>query len=201
MAVTARAADRPGTLADALVVRSLARDAALVLGTALFTAALAQVEIRLAFTPVPITGQTLAFLLSGAALGGRRGALSQILYVLMGTVGLPFFAGGAHGLEVLLGASGGYLVGGVVCAYAVGRLAEHGFDRRALTALGAMAVGEVCVYGPGLVNLARFVPAGHLLVDGLIPFIPGDVLKMLIAAGLLPLAWRVVGRRPRPGAA
>ncbi len=191
----AQALAYPGTIVDRVGVRSVARDAVLIVAASLFTAALAQVQIRLAFTPVPITGQTLAFLMSGAFLGGRRGALSQILYVLMGVAGLPFFAGQAHGLAVVLGPSGGYLVGGIVCAYGVGRLAQLGWDRRLGTALGAFLIGELCVYAPGLLELARFVGASHVLVDGLYPFVPGDVLKMLLATGLLPLLWRLTGRQ------
>jgi biotin transporter BioY len=185
----------PRTLSDLAGARSLARDAALVLAASLCTALMAQIQIRLAFTPVPITGQTFAFLVSGAALGSRRGGLSQLVYVLMGAVGLPFYAGESHGLATLMGPSGGYLIGGIVAAYGVGLLAERGFDRRPWTALVAMVVGEALVYAPGLINLARFVPAARLAVDGLYPFIPGDVLKMLLAAGVLPLAWRIVGRR------
>lgn len=194
LAQTAYAMERGRTIVDVFGARSLARDAVLVVAMSLATAALAQVQIRLGFTPVPITGQTFAFLVAGAALGSTRGALSQVLYVLLGAVGLPFFAGGTAGLATLVGASGGYLVGGIVCAYGVGVLADRGFDRRLWTALLAMVAGEILVYAPGLLNLSRFVPASHLLADGLIPFVPGDILKMLLATGLLPLAWRLLGR-------
>lgn len=195
MADSAYAIARPGPIVDRLGTRRLARDAVLVVAASLFTAVMAQLQVRLAFTPVPITGQTLAFLVAGASLGSRRGGLSQVLYVLMGAVGLPLFAGQGHGLATLLGPSGGYLVGGVACAYGVGLLADRGWDRRPWTALITFAIGELLVYGPGLANLARFVPPGRLLVDGLYPFVPGDLLKMLAATAVLPLAWRAVGGR------
>jgi len=196
MAQPAYAAERPGAIVDLMGARSLARDAVLVVAMSLLTALLAQVQIRLAFTPVPITGQTFAFLMAGAALGARRGIASQLLYLLMGAVGLPVFAGGAAHLAIIAGASGGYLLGGAVCAYGVGLLAERGWGRTVATALLAMAVGEFLVYVPGLLDLARFVPPSQLLTDGLYPFIPGDILKVLVVTALLPLSWRLVGGRP-----
>lgn len=197
MADSAYAIARPGPIVDRLGTRRLARDAVLVVTASLFTAVMAQLQVRLSFTPVPITGQTLAFLVAGASLGSWRGGLSQVLYVLMGAVGLPLFAGQGHGVATLLGPSGGYLVGGIACAFGVGLLAERGWDRRPWTALVTFAVGELLVYGPGLANLARFVGSGQLFVDGLYPFVPGDVIKMLAAAAVLPLAWRLVGEKGR----
>jgi biotin transport system substrate-specific component len=182
-------------LADALAgPRTLAKDVLWVLGGAAFTAALAQVQVRLPFTPVPITGQTLAWLLCGLVLGSGRGVASQAIYVLAGGLGLPVFAGGSSGLAVLLGPSGGYLLGGLLAAWTVGRLAERGMERRLPSALATMAVGEIVLYVPGLLDLARFVGPSHLLVEGFLPFVPGDVLKMLLAALLLPGAWTLTHR-------
>src|SRR5262245_58596200 len=118
---------RPAVLADAWP-RSAARDAGLVLAAALLTALCAQITIQVPHSPVPVTGQTFAVLLTSAALGARRGALGQLLYVALGLV-LPFYSDGTHGTEVLFGATGGYLFGFVVAGYAVGRLAEQGQDR------------------------------------------------------------------------
>lgn len=167
---------------------------ALIVGGSLFVALLAQVTIPLPFTPVPITGQTYAVLLVGAALGSRRGALSMALYLLQGGIGLPFFAGGAAGWSRLLGPSGGYLLSFVLVAFVVGWLAERGWDRRFSTCLLAMLVGEAIIYGIGLPRLATFVGTEKAAALGLLPFIPGDIIKLLLAAVSLPLAWKLVGR-------
>lgn len=142
LAATARHC--PRVLADALA-RSRAHDVALVLGGALLTAGLAQVSISVPGSPVPITGQSLGVIVAAAALGPVRGMAAQFLYLLMGAVGLPFFAEGASGLERILGATGGYLVGFVPAAFLVGLAAQRGFDRRPWTALPLFAVGQLAV--------------------------------------------------------
>ncbi len=167
---------------------------ALIVGGSLFVALLAQVTIPLPFTPVPITGQTYAVLLVGAALGSRRGALSMALYLLQGGIGLPFFAGGATGWSRVLGPSGGYLLSFVLVTFVVGWLAERGWDRRFSKCLLAMLVGETIIYGIGLPRLATFVGTERAVALGLLPFIPGDIIKLLLAAASLPLAWKLVGR-------
>lgn len=177
-------------------VQRLVADAILILGGSLFTAWMARIAIPLPFTPVPITGQTLAVLLVGAALGSRRGALSMAAYVLEGALGLPVFAGGAAGLARVLGPTGGYLIGFIAAAFLTGWLAERGWDRQPFTAALAMLAGNIVIYLFGLPWLARFVggflgPKGALTL-GLLPFIPGDLLKLALAALLLPFAWRVV---------
>ena len=174
--------------------RSFLREAAVVGGAVAATAAAAQVAVPLPFTPVPLTGQTLAVVLCGAALGSRRGVLAQLLYVLLGVIGLPIFAQGRHGLSP---ATGGSLLGVVLAAYAVGRLVELGWDRRGRTALAAMLVGNALIYACGLPWLALCVggPVSRVVAMGLLPFVPGDVLKTALAAALLPGAWRLVGRR------
>lgn len=165
-----------------------------VAGSALIALA-AQVAVPLPFSPVPVTGQTFAVLLVGAAFGARLGAATVLLYVVEGVAGLPVFApGGAIGPARLIGPTGGYLAGFVAAAYVVGALAERGWDRRLITAALAMLVGEIAIYAFGLAGLARFVPPDKLLGAGLLPFIPGDLVKLALAALALPAAWRVVGR-------
>ena len=162
-------------------------------------AALAQVEIPLPFTPVPITGQTLGVLLVGASLGAGLGGVSMALYIGQGALGLPFYSGGETGGDFLLlsEVTGGYLWGFVLSAAVVGALAERGWDRSVRSSIGAMFLGEVVLYAvaiPWLMQAADFTLA-EALEKGLAPFVVGDTLKLLAAAGLLPLAWRVVRKR------
>ncbi len=168
------------------------RDAGLVLGGSLFVAALAQVRIPLPFTPVPLTGQTLAVLVVGAALGARKGAASLMLYLLMGLVGLPVFHGGTSGAAVVLGPTGGYLIGFVAAAYLVGALAARGLDRRVPTAVLAFLAGEVVIYLFGVTWLSFFLGWKGALIGGLLPFLVGDAIKLAAAALLLPAAWKIV---------
>lgn len=186
---------RPLTLADVALPRSRAlTNVLLVIAASLVTAGAAQLELRLPWTPVPITGQTFAVLLSGVVLGARRAFLAQALYVFEGACGLPFFSGGAAGLAVLAGPTGGYLAAFPFAASLTGALAERAWDRRPLTMFLAMLAGSVVVFGLGLAQLSRFVPAGGLLASGLLPFVPGDLIKSLLAAGVFPATWRFVSR-------
>jgi biotin transport system substrate-specific component len=171
--------------------------AALVVAGSLLLALSAQIAVPLPFSPVPVTGQTFAVLLIGAALGSRLGSAAVLLYLIEGAAGLPVFAPGTTlGVARLLGPTGGYLVGFVAGAAVVGALAERGWDRDLVRAAAAMLAGEVVIYLFGLIGLARFVPADQLLTAGLVPFIPGDIVKVALAALALPLAWRFVpGRR------
>jgi len=186
---------QPKVLAD-VVSNSRARDAALVLGAALLTAACAQIAFPFPGSPVPVTGQTFAVLLTGAALGANRGALGQLLYVAMGLVGLPFYADGAHGVDVVFGATGGYLVAFPLAAWVCGRLAEARFDRTPLKALPAFTVGSLIVFAVGVPWLA--VAADFTMAEaidkGFVPFILGGILKAVLAAGLLPTAWKLANR-------
>jgi biotin transport system substrate-specific component len=186
-------------LLGAVFPRSKAITAALVFGFALFTAAMAQLVIPLGFTPVPITGQTLAVLLAGGVLGANAGAASQALYVVMGAVGLPFFADAKGGLTVATGSTAGYLVGFVVAAWLVGRLAERDQDRSVATALGAFLLGSVTIYLFGVPWLANVIGAdwNRAAELGAYPFIAGDLVKVAIAGALLPTAWRLVDRTRR----
>jgi biotin transport system substrate-specific component len=164
----------------------------IVLG-ALFVAALAQVEIPLPFTPVPITGQTFGVLLVGAALGSKRGAASLASYLVMGLLGLPFLAGGAHGLTIVLGATGGYLIGFIVAAYVVGLLAERGMERNVRTSLIPFLAGTVIIYACGVTWLTILLGSfSKAVAAGLLPFLVGDAIKLVAASVALPAAWKFV---------
>lgn len=191
----------PRTLVDVLPLPSArVRTAVAVVGFALLTAACAQVSVRLPWTPVPVTGQTFAVLLGGAALGARWGAASQALYVALGAAGLPFYAPGDHGRggwEAATGSTAGYLVGFVVAAAVVGRLAERGEDRRPLSALSAMALGSGVVYLCGATWLAHWagISGAEAVELGVSPFLIGDATKVALAGLALPATWYLVRRR------
>ncbi len=175
----------------AVLVPALSRagNLALVLAASAFIALMAHVRLPLPFTPVPITGQTFAVLLVGAALGSRRGAAAVLAYLAEGALGLPVFAGGG-GLAYLLGPTGGYLFGFVAAAWVVGKLAEHGHDRRFITAWAGFLLGEIVLYAFGLAWLSRFVGMRQAIALGLTPFLLGDALKALAAGLLLPTVWQ-----------
>ena len=171
-------------------------DAMCIVGGSALVALSAHIAVRLSFTPVPVTGQTLAVLLLGATLGSRRGAFALLLYLAEGLVGLPVFSGGGVGLARLAGPTGGYLVGMAAAAWVVGLLAERGWDRRVGATILAMLIGNGVIYAFGVSWLARFVGVGQALPLGLFPFIVGDLLKLALAVALLPAGWQVVrGRR------
>jgi biotin transport system substrate-specific component len=197
---TSLAATWVAGLSERSAARRAAAEAMLVAGGAALVALAAQLRVDLPFTPVPITGQTFAVLLVGAALGSARGASSLALYLVLGAAGLPFFAGGRCCAVTLLGPTGGYLLSYPVAAWVVGRLAERGWDRRFGTAVLAMLAGSAVIYAGGVSWLALFVGWERTLWAGLVPFLPGDLLKLLAAAALLPIAWKVVGlvRGPDP---
>lgn len=178
-------------LAD-LVPGERVRDLMLVAGAAALVGLLAQLSIKLSFTPVPITGQTLGVLLAGTALGWRRAAAALALYAGLGVAGLPWFA---HHTSGWGGASFGYVVGFVLAAGACGFLAERGGDRKVWRALPTMLVGEVLIYAVGLTWLSLYLQVGpaKTISLGLTPFVAGDAIKAGIAAGLLPLTWRLTG--------
>jgi biotin transport system substrate-specific component len=196
------------TIADRLIgSNSLARDAVLVVLGAVVMALSAAVSVRLPDNPVPITGQTFGVLLTAGALGGRRGAAAALLYVAIGVVGLPAFAEGRGGIRVIaavadgrliLGATGGYLVGFVVAAAIVGRLVERGWDRRLPRSIVAMLAGTAAIYAIGLpwLALATGYSASETVAKGLVPFVGGDVVKLALAGLVLPAAWWLVERRP-----
>ena len=200
------AQERGLTIGDFLVpirvserLHTRARHLALILiGTALIALS-ARVYIIIPGNPVPLTGQTFGVLLSAGALGYRRGLAATLLYVLLGVIGLPIFAEGKHGLTILLGATGGYLVGFVLASAIVGRLAELGWDRNIFGGLGAMLLGSVAIYIVGVPWLAFTAFGGDLsegVAKGLVPYVLWDGVKLLLAAVAFPAAWWFVGRRP-----
>lgn len=191
--MSALAADRRLTLADAIARPALLTSTVFILAGAAVTALLAQVSIPLPFTPVPITLQTMGSLLVGSALGSRRGALSLLVYALAGMV-FPIYAGGVGGAAHLLGATGGYILGFIIAAWAAGRLAEAGWDRKWQVIL-AMIIADAIIFVAGMAWLTPFVGIANVAMAGLIPFIPGEVVKIAAASGVLPLAWKAVGRR------
>ena len=148
--------------------------------------------------PVPWTGQTFGVLIVGGALGLRRGFLAVALYVLLGYVGLPFFAEHKSGASVILGATGGYLIGFIVAGAVVGRLAELGWDRRFGGAIGMMLIGSAIIYAIGLPWLAAVadLTPSQTIAAGLTPFVLWDAIKLAVAAGIFPVAWWLIGRRP-----
>ena len=169
------------------------RGAVLMLLGSLFLAVCAQIQVPL--WPVPMTMQTFGVLLLGMAFGSRLGAATVALYLLEGAAGLPVFAQFMGGLPVLLGPTGGYLFGFVIAAWLVGSLAERGWDRGVVTTALAMLFGNIVLYVPGLIWLAGFVGgAEQAFALGLAPFWIGDLLKIALAAGLLPAAWWLTRR-------
>jgi len=185
---------RRTTLADVIGSATWTKDLILIGIASLATGLLAQAEIRLPFTPVPVTLQPLAVFLVGAALGSRRGALAMLAYLAEGALGLPFFAGGAAGPQHLMGPTGGYLAGFVAAAAVIGWFAERGWDRTPVRAFAAMLLGSVALFGCGLAQLSFFVGPQLAVQQGLVPFIAGDLLKMALAAALLPGVWKILER-------
>ena len=185
--------DRPRVLSD-LLPASLLRDLALVGGAAALTGVAAQIAVPLPFTPVPLSLQTFTVLLAGAALGPVRGSLGMLLYLVAGVAGVPWFSDRGSGLEF---ASFGYIVGFVIAAALVGWLARRGADRSVLGTVGLMAAGNLVIYAVGVPWLMAFLGAGlgEGLALGVVPFLVGDGLKIALAAGLLPAAWRLAGER------
>jgi biotin transport system substrate-specific component len=186
------------TLAGAFVAPlGWTRSALLVVGFSLLTALAAQVVVPLPWTPVPLTGQTFAVLLTGALLGSRLGALAMLAYLAEGAAGLPFFKGGAGGAHHLfLSPTAGYLLAFPVAAFVTGRLAERGWDRRFTTAAAAMALGSLVILAAGWAGLTRFSPTPFAAFNaGVVPFLPGDVIKIALAAAALPAGWAILRRR------
>ncbi len=186
---------------------NLLKDGLLVIGFSLFLALCAQISFHLSFTPVPITLQTLGVLLTGAALGSRRGGLAMLSYLAEGALGLPVFAGGTGGFIHLIGFTGGYLWSYPLAAFVTGLLCERHLDQRFLTSALAMLPGSLIIYVIGVpwlavVGMPTKQGITHNLyaafLGGMVPFIPGDLLKLVLAALLLPIAWTLV-RAVKPG--
>lgn len=163
-----------------------------VLSGSFLIAIMAQLEIRLPFSPVPITGQTFAILVVAMALGAVRGGLAVLAYLIEGFAGLPVLAGGAAGIIHLFGPTGGYLVGFLASAVMVGFLAERGWDRNIVLTLVAMYFATIIIFCIGLCWLGVFVPYDQVYSLGLWPFIPGAIIQIAAAALLLPTIRRFV---------
>ena len=198
------------TLADRIFSRGLVTDIILIAAGTALTSILAQIAIPL--WPVPITGQTFSVLFVGATLGVTRAALSMVLYLAIGLLGLPIFApeaDGSHvtGLPALLGPTGGYLIGFILAAAFVGWLAQREWDRKWLRTLLAFLGGTVLIYAVGLPwlfvalsNLHVPNPLQATLAGGLYPFLIGDAIKAILAAVILPLVWRLTGPKKKTAA-
>ena len=183
------------TMVDAVLPRTtLWRQASLVALFSVLNGLAAQFRIDLPFTPIPITGHTFAVLVTGVLLGSRLGLVTMVAYVGEGVVGLPVFSGFKSGPLHLLGPTGGYILGFVIGAYVVGLLAERGWDRRPMTTALAMAIGNVVIYACGLVWFSRFFGLDRAVALSVLPFIPGDIVKLVLATVLLPTGWKLLGR-------
>ncbi|WP_405712620.1 MULTISPECIES: biotin transporter BioY [unclassified Streptomyces] len=197
MSTAAAAPARTGAvLADLLPAarHRYAVDTALVLGGAALTGIAAQIAVPVPGSPVPVTGQTFAALLVGTALGARRGFLSLAVYALVGMAGMPWFSEGTSGMGF---PSFGYILGMLLAASVVGGLARRGGDRSVLRTAGTMVLGSAIIYAVGVpyLALATGMSASAAIAAGLVPFLIGDALKAALAMGVLPAAWKLIGRR------
>lgn len=185
------------TLADRLFTRGIVMDVVLVSAGAALTALAAQVVIPL--WPVPITGQTLAVLLVGSSLGALRGTLSMLLYAVLGIIGLPVFSDANSGIAVILGPTGGYILGFVFAAAFTGWVAQRSWDRKILRSMFGFLGGTVVVFASGLpwLAFALGLTLEQTLVAGLYPFIIGGIVKMAIAAAIMAFGWSFFEREDR----
>lgn len=170
--------------------RTFVRETSVVLGASLFIAALAQITVPLPFTPVPFTLQTLGLYLVASVLGPKRGAMAVAAYLAEGCAGLPVFSAGSFGAAALAGPTGGYLLGFVPAAFVAGAAAERG---RLISVL-AFGGAAVTLYAAGVMQLSFFVPKTVLFTAGLWPFVPGEAVKVLLAAAMLPAFKKLAGR-------
>ncbi|MCX3059141.1 biotin transporter BioY [Streptomyces beihaiensis] len=186
---TAVVTARPGQVLADLLPASRTKDAVLVLGGAALTGLAAQLALPVPGSPVPVTGQTFAALLVGAALGARRGFLALAVYAVAGVAGVPWFAEGASGAAM---PSFGYVIGLMLASAAVGALARRGGDRSVLRTAGTMLLGEAVIYAVGVPYLAVSMgwSLSHAVAAGLVPYLLGDALKAALAMGALPAAWK-----------
>jgi biotin transport system substrate-specific component len=186
---------RPLVLAD-LVPAVRARNVVLVALGVLFTALLAQVSVPVYGSPVPVTGQTLAVVLTAASLGPVRGVAVQVVYILAALVGLPFYSEASGGWDVVVGATGGYVFGFIPAAFLIGLAARHGADRRFLTSVPLFVAGQAVVFAVGVpwLAVAADMSAAQALEAGFYPFILGGLVKAAVAAAVLGGAWRIARR-------
>ena len=189
---------RMPTLAQAILVSlmtpsvatsALTKAALVVFGSVLLAAS---AQFKIPIYPGPVTGQTLVVLLIGMTYGPRLGGMTMAAYLFEGAIGLPVFAGGAAGMAVLVGPTGGYLFGFFVAGVAIGYLAELGMGRTIASNIVAMIIGNCVIYLCGALWLANFIGFDQAISAGILPFLYGDALKLIVAAGLMPVAWRAV---------
>ena len=186
------------SLRSSLIPRSTALShAVLVVSGVLGLAVLAQIAIPVPGSPVPVTGQTLGVLILGTAYGSTLGFTTFALYILVGIAGAPVFADGGYGLDRIVGATGGYLVGMLVATFVLGQLARFRLDQKFLTALPSMLIGTITTFSFGLIWLHQFTGQtwSWTFEKGLTQFIVGEVLKIAIAGTSLPAIWRVINRK------
>jgi biotin transport system substrate-specific component len=186
------------SLRTSLIPRSTAlSNAVLVVSGVLGLAALAQIAIPVPGSPVPVTGQTLGVLILGTAYGSTLGVTTFAIYILAGVAGAPVFANSGHGLDRIVGATGGYLIGMLVATFVLGQLARFRLDQNFLTALPSMLIGTITTFAFGLVWLHQYTGQSWdwTIKAGLTPFIVGEVLKIAIAGTSLPVVWRFLNRK------
>ncbi|WP_040337013.1 biotin transporter BioY [Candidatus Blastococcus massiliensis] len=186
---------RPLVLAD-LVPDVRARNVALVASGVLLTALLAQVSVPVPGSPVPITGQTLAVVLTAAALGPVRGIAVQVAYMACALVGLPFYSEASGGVDAVFGATGGYVIGFIPAAFLIGLAARYGADRNPLKSVPLFVAGQAVIFAVGVpwLAVAADMSAAQALDAGFYPFILGGLVKAAIAAGVLGAAWKFLRR-------
>ena len=183
----------PLVVVDSWASRSVARNVALVLGLTAFTSLCAQISIPLGFTEVPLTLQTFAVLAGAAALGTQRSVIAQVLYVLVGMAGAPVFAEHSSGTHVVLGATGGYLVGFIVASYVVGAIAERGATRKVVSTGMSYLAGTAIIYvfGASWLSHVLDLSLSQTLANGVTPFLAGDAIKAVVAGAALPGLWKL----------
>ncbi len=188
-------ADSDTLMGAALAPLDSTRSAGLVIVFSLFIAAAAQFAIQIG--PIPITGQSFAVLLTGALLGSRLGAAAVIAYLIEGAAGLPFFAGGGAGIMRFFGPTGGYLIAFPAAAFVTGAFAEHGWDKKYLSAVAAMAIGSLVILLGGWVLFSITTTTSPVAAFQITvwPFLPGDVVKIALAASVLPTGWALLKRK------
>jgi biotin transport system substrate-specific component len=186
------------SLRASLIPRSTTlSNAVFVVSGVLGLAVLAQIAIPVPGSPVPVTGQTLGVLILGTTYGSTLGFTTFAIYLLAGIVGAPVFASGSHGLDRVIGATGGYLIGMLVATFVLGQLARFRLDQKFFTALPSMLIGTITTFSFGLVWLQQYTGQSWswTIKAGLTPFIIGEILKIAIAGTSLPAIWRVVNRK------
>ena len=188
-------ADSDTLMGAALAPLDSTRSAGLVIVFSLLIAAAAQFSIQIG--PIPITGQSFAVLLTGALLGPRLGAAAVIAYLIEGAAGMPFFAGGGSGITRFFGPTGGYLLAFPAAAFVTGAFAEYGWDKNYLSALAAMAIGSLVILFGGWVwfSVTTTTPPDGAFMIAVWPFLPGDVIKIALAAAVLPTGWALLKRK------